>query len=133
MPTEEKSTMDLLEETERAAYEELKKLNFDDPNRKNVLNEAKTCAELRMTYEQNENTRLNNNAKNDLDEQRLVIEAEKVKNDKNRVRVDFTKGMLYFVGGIFSGFSSYMMSDWFQDYKPLTRFSEKMHDLLVRK
>ncbi len=133
MPTDEKSTMDLLEEVERAAYEELQKMGPDDPNRKNMLNEAKTCAELRLTYDQNEATRLNNNAKNDLDERRLAIEEEKVKNDKSRVKVDFAKGLLYFVGGIFSGFSSYMMSDWFQEYKPMGRISEKMHDLIVRK
>lgn len=133
MPTEELSTMELLEQREKEVYEELGRLDMNDPKRGPLLNEAKTLAGIRVAYEETEQTRLNNNAKNDIEEEKLVIESEKLKNDKARMKLDFGKAAMYLFGGFASGLSSYMLEGWFQEYKPLKRFQERVHDLVIRK
>ena len=133
MPTDEVSAMDLLEQREKEAYEELGRLKHDDPNRKNLLSEVKIYSDIRVANNETEQARLNNNAKNDLEEERLIIEKQKLKNDKARIRWDFGKGVLYFLAGMTSGVSSYMLDSWFQNYKPLTRFQERLHDMITKK
>lgn len=130
---EEKSTMEIIEENEKRIHEELGRMKLDDPNREKLLKEAKMYADMRIAYATEEETRLNNHARNDIDEEKLVIEHQKLDNEKKRMRFDLGKAAMYLFGGFASSFSSYMMAEWFQDYKPLTRFSEKVHDCLIRK
>lgn len=132
MPTEE-TTMELLEQREREAYKELGQMSFDDPNRGKVVSEAKTLAELRAKFEESENTRLNNNARNDIDEQRIRLDEEKLKNEKARTRFDVWKVLIYVAAGFGMNVSSYMFDEWFQDYKPLGRFKDRVHDLIIKK
>lgn len=131
--SEEMSTMELLEQREHEVYEELGRLNFGDPERGKLLNEAKMYSDIRNAADQTEMTRLNNNAKNDIEERKLDIEAEKAKNDRRRMRTELAKAGIFMLGGLSSSFLSYGMDEWFQKYQPLQRFSEKLHDFIVRK
>ena len=133
MPTDEMSTMDLIEANEKALYEHLGRVNYDDASRGKLLEEAKVYAGIRKTYGELEQTKLDSESKNQLDVRRMIIEEEKVKNEKKRIGVDVGKAALYFFGGMFSGFSSYMLDTWFQEYKPLKRLQEKAHDALIKK
>jgi len=133
MEEKEMSTMELLEKREHEAYEELGKLNYGDENRGKVLNELKTLASIRNDYDQTELSRLNNIAKNDIEDRKLDVESEKIKNDKRRMWSEVGKAVLYFVGGFGSMFSSYMMSEWFQRDTQLHRFGEKLHDQITKR
>lgn len=131
--SEEISLIELREREERKIYEELGRREFNDPDRRKLVDEARTHAELRLADSQNEMTRLNNNAKNDIEEQRLIIESEKVKNDRRRVRSDIGKGALFFGAAICSSFLSYAMDPWFQKYQPLQELSKALRDLIMKK
>lgn len=131
--SEEMSAMELLEARETEAYEELGKLAFDDPARGKILNEIRTYSDIRIANEQTEQNRLNNNSKNDIEEQRVAIEAQKVQNDRVRMNTELAKAGLFLLGGLSSTFLSYSMEEWFQKFTPLQRFGEKLHDFIVRK
>lgn len=133
MPENEMSTLDLLEQREREGYEELGRLKYDDPLRGKVLNEVKTYSDIRIAFESQEQTRLNNNAKNDIEEQKLVIESEKIRNEKKRIGADVGKAVLYFVGGFSSMVGSYMLGEWFQKDSSMHRFGERLYDMITRK
>lgn len=133
MSEEEMSTMELLEKREHEVYEELGKRNYGDPERGKLLSEAKMYSEIRNATDQTEQTRLNNNAKNDLEERKLDIESEKVKNEQRRTRADLVKAGIFLLGGVSSTFLSYTMEEWFQKFQPLQRFGDKLHDLITRK
>ena len=133
MPENEMSTLDLLEQREREGYEELGKLKYDDPIRGKVLNELKTLSDIRNDFESQEQTRLNNNAKNDIEEQKLVIESEKIRNEKKRIGAEVGKAVLYFVGGFSSMFGSYMLGEWFQKDSSMHRFGERLHDMITKR
>lgn len=81
---EEKNNLELYEEREREILEALGRMETSDPNRKNLIQELNTISTIRNNYDQTELTRLNNNARNDIEEAKLAVEEEKVKNDKNR-------------------------------------------------
>lgn len=133
MIKEAMDNMEQLEEIERQINEKLLDPDLDDVSRKNKLAELKTVAEIRSNYQVNENNRLNNYARNDIDERKVRVDEEKVKVDKARIRADVGKAAIYFFGGMFANFSSYLMEEAFQKFPPLTRLAEKLHDAMLRK
>lgn len=133
MPTEEKDTMELLDECERSVYEELLKLDVTDPNYEKVQKSAKTFADIKVNYAETEQNRLNSYAKNEQDDRRLVIEEKKVQVDKSRVRMDGVKAGLYFFGGIATGLGGFFLEPIFQKSKTLEKFSEKLIELNSRR
>ena len=133
MPTEMSNVRDLIEEREREALEELGRLKTDDPNRGKVLAEVKTIAEIRNSYDQTELTRLNNNAKNSIEEEKLVVEQQKVKNDTKRIRAELGKAAMFIAGGFIGNFGSYLLDTCFQKFTPLQRFADKLHEFSMRK
>lgn len=122
-----------LEKRIQEAIEELGKLNFDDPNRGKLLNEIKTLKELQIAEQQTDDSRMNNSARNDIEEQKLQIEEQKVKNDRRKNGTDIAKLVVYGLLGVGMSFSSYMMDNWFHKDTGMYRFGEKMHDFLIRK
>lgn len=130
---EQMSTQELLETREKEVYLALGKVGFDDPKRQKLMNEAKTFSEIRIANEQSENNRLNNNARNDIEEQKLVIENERIKVDKRRTAVDIAKIVVYTVAGIAINITSYMMDPWFQKDSRMQRFGERIHDMLTKR
>ena len=133
MDEEKMSTSELLERREQEAYVELGKLNYDDPNRKKILDEAEAYSRIRNAYDSAEQKRLDAYAKNEIEEHKLAVEEAKVGNDKRKTWVDFAKEVLFLVGGFCSGVSGYMLDTWFQKDTRMQRFSEKVHDALLRK
>ena len=84
---EEKDNLELYEEREHEILDALGRMEISDPNRKNLIQELNTISTIRNNYDQTELTRLNNNARNDIEEAKLAVEEKKVKNDKERTIV----------------------------------------------
>lgn len=122
-----------LETRIREAVEELGKMNYDDPNRGKLINEIKTLKELQLSEQEADDARLNNAARNDIDERRLEIEEQKVQNDKRKNGTDIAKLVVYSLLGVGMSFSSYMMDNWFHRDSSMYRFGEKLHDFLMKK
>ena len=120
----EMTTPELLEKLEHDSYAELTRMNFNDPNRGKVLGEAETYFKIRNGYDQTEQNRLNNYAKNETEDRKVDVEMKKAKNDRVRTRVDLIKAGLYFLMGIFGGFAGYAMDTWFQQDKRLQKFQQ---------
>ena len=78
------SISELRETRVKAAYLELGRMNYDDPNRKKVLDEIEVYSRVDNAYEQTEQKRLDNYVKNELEERRIRVEETKAKNDKQR-------------------------------------------------
>jgi len=129
----EESTVDLNEQRLREAYEELGKLKYDDPNRGKVLDEVKKLEEIRSTYEQNETTRLNNYAHNEIDERKIEVEEQKVKNERKRIRTDWWKIAVYGVCAVGTTAFSYLIDPWVQKDPKLQRVGEDFRNLINRK
>lgn len=127
------SISELRETRVKAAYLELGRMNYDDPNRKKVLDEIEVYSRVDNAYEQTEQKRLDNYVKNELEERRIRVEEAKVKNDKQRNGTDVFKAILFCVGGFLSGFSGYMFDTWFQKDKTMGRLQDKLQDLIVKK
>lgn len=132
MDEELKSTSELMDARERELYLELGKLEFDDPKRQKLINEAKTIADIKNAYDSTENARLNNNAKTSIEEEKLVIEAGRLKNEKRRNVVEVVKIGLYVVAGIGINIGSYMLDPFFQKDNRMQRFGEHVHELLSK-
>ena len=119
MEFEEKdmSLQDLLEKREKEVYLELGKVGMNDEKRRQLMSEAKTFAEIRNANDQAENTRLNNNARNDIEEQKIGVDAAKI-----------------FVG-VLSGLGmtmlSYNMDTLFTKDNKMQKFCEKVHEMLT--
>ena len=133
MDDELRTTSELMDAREKELYLELGKLEFDDPKRQKLIQEAKTIADIKNAYESTENARLNNNAKNSIEEEKLVIEAGRLKNERRRNVVEIVKIGLYVVAGVGINFASYALDPWLQRDNRMQRFGERVHDLLTRK
>lgn len=115
--------LDLYEEREHEVLEQLGRMNMDDANRKALVSELTALSSIRNSYEQTEQTRLNNNARNDIEEQKLVIEEEKVKNDKKRTIAMWVQTFLSVGVGGYLTFKSYNMDEHGYPFKELKEFA----------
>lgn len=70
-------------------------LKDDDPLRQKVQNEIESLSRQQNADDTLEMNRLNNNAKNEIEERRVDVEILKTQNDRRRLRVD--------IGKIFAG------------------------------
>ncbi len=133
MPTEEKSTMDLLEECERKNYEEILKLDPGDQNIGKYVNNARTYADIRTTYDKAEQDRLNNYAKNEQAEWQQKIDMEKLKIDNKRANSEYIKPVLYFLSGMIGGAASFLFDPLVSKWKPFEKFQERCGEFINRK
>ena len=126
--------MELIEQNEKKLYEELAELDpIKDPNYAEGLKKAKIYSEIHSAYDQNETTRLNNNARNDIDEEKLRIEEAKVQNEKAKIKVDGWKaGMYVFFGAVF-GFGGYFLDPILQNNKSFQKLQDKCMDFVNRR
>ena len=116
---EMKSTRDLIEDVERGFYMKLKETDVDDPNWQKLINGGKTISDIRNATDTAENNRLNNNVRNDIEEQKLIIEAERLKVDKQR-NIITVLAILGFSGlNIWSTLKSYNMDNEFTCYRAM--------------
>ena len=103
--------LELYEEREKELLVELGKLNPDDPKRVPIVKELETIAKIRSTYQENEERRLNNNAVNDINEQRLIIDQQKAENERKKNNLTAIQTGLYVGAGVGSYIASYYMED----------------------
>lgn len=132
MPENEMSNSDLLEQSIHDAYEELNRLKFGDENRGKVLNEIKILEDIQQKASDSESARLNNNARNDIEESKLEIERQKVAVERKKVRSAWRQTLVYaFVGTLSTGLS-FFAEPWFQKNQTLNKFSDKVTSLILR-
>lgn len=117
---------EMYEVREKEILEELGRLKMDDPARKQLINELDTLSSIRVNYSQAEQNRLNNNARNDIDEARLIIEEEKVKNDKKRNIAMLIQTISSLALGSFLYAKSYHMDEDKWAYKDLKNYSLRL-------
>lgn len=91
MDEELMSISQLKEKREKEVLIEAGKYKPGEAERTKIMNEAKLHAEIRNIDENLELTRINNQAKNEIEEEKLNIEREKVKTDRKRTRNDVLK------------------------------------------
>lgn len=115
--------LELYKEREREDLEKLGRMTIEDPNRKGVVAELTSLSSILNSYEQTDQTRLNNNARNDIEEQKLVIENEKVKNDKKRTTAMWVQTFLSVGVGSYLTFKSYKMDEHGYPFKDLKEFA----------
>lgn len=128
------NTIDELRETRiHEAYEELGRMKYDDPNRGKVMSEIKALEEIKLNEANAESTRLNNNAKCDIEEQKLEVERERTRIEKKKIRSTWGQIGAYFVAGFGSLGASYLLDPWFQKNPQMTKFSERLRDLILKK
>lgn len=131
---DELKTIDELREDQlRGAYIELKDLKRDDPNYGKVMNEIKTLEEIKLSSEQAESNRLNNNAKISVEEEKIMVDRERNQIERKKVRSVWGQIGAYFVMGFGSFGMSYVLEPWFQKNPNIQRFSERCRDLILKK
>lgn len=133
MIIEAMETRDLIETLEQNAYREVLNRDRDDPKRKEALEEAVKIAAIRSTYDQNEQNRLNNNTRNDIEESKLVVESEKAKNDRKRIRVDAIKFVLGSILALAGGIGGHFLDSILQKSQQVQRASDRIQDWTMKK
>lgn len=126
--TMSETNQELYEAREKEMLEELGKTPFNDPNRLKLVESLDTIAKIRVNYDQLDQTRLNNNAKNDIEEEKLVIEHKKIENDKERIWASVITGLVSFFGGVSVVRWSYKMDENNWAYKDMKMFGTKAID-----
>ena len=126
------NTNDLREKQIHDAYVEIGRLKYDDPNRGKVLSEIKSLEEIKRDEENAETTRLNNNARNDIEEQKIDVERERCSIEKRKIRSTWGQIGAYFIAGFGSLGASYLLDPWFQKNPNFTKFSEKLRDKILK-
>lgn len=126
------NTNDLREKQIHDAYVELGRMKYDDPNRGKVLSEIKSLEEIKRDEENAETTRLNNNARNDIEEQKLDVERERCSIEKRKIRSTWGQIASYFIAGFGSLGASYLLDPWFQRNPNFVKFSEKLRDKILK-
>ena len=121
----EKSNLDLYREREREILEQLGRMKEDDPARKPLVEELSKVSSIIVAYEQTDQTRLNNNAQNDINEQRLIIDEKKIVQEDKRIRLGLFQGGLYTLVGAGLAYWSYHMDEENSPYKMMKDRVEK--------
>ena len=124
----EESNLDLYEKREHEVLERLGRMEQNDPERKSAVNELTALSSIRVSYEQTEQARLNNNARNDIDEERLKIEQAKLENDRERNKAMWIQALLSFLAGTALTMKSYHMDEKGYPYKDLKIQGMKLID-----
>ena len=127
-----KDVMDLNEERQRELYEELGRLKPEDPKYKEIVNNLETLAKMQDEFETREQKRLDNNAKNDLEEAKLVIDQQKIENDKLRSRLDAFTRICYFIGSLGMGYYAYHSDKLTIPVKPFVKVKDDFMRLIGR-
>lgn len=68
------------------ATEELGKLEYGDSKREKLVEEIETLSKIYLEAEKSDTTRINSNIQNDLAQDRLALDIEKVKTEKGNSR-----------------------------------------------
>ena len=121
----EKDNLELLEERQRELVEYLGRMEFDDPKRPKVQDELNLVSKIIVEMKDQEETRLNNNARISIDEERLAIDKEKLENDKQWKWITIGTSAGGVAAGLFSQWLSYHIEETNYAYKSLKTFGER--------
>lgn len=122
----EKDNREMYEVIERSLQDKLNRMEPDDPNRKPLVAEATAVSNIIVNYDRAEQDRLNNNAKNDIEEAKLAIEQRKVELEEKKMNMNWLQW------GIGLGYSGYMFCKSFHmeeqgyPFKRLLDWSSKL-------
>ena len=121
---DEKDIVGLTEERMKELLEQLGKMPMSDPGREKLVKELEDYSRIVDDYEGRDLKRLDNNAKTDIEEARLEIEAQKVLNERARNRTEKFKIFAYILSGIGTGMLSYNMDKIHISCKPLAKLKD---------
>ena len=129
---EDKDIVGLTEERMKELLEQLGKLPIGDPARVKIVEELNDYSRIVDDYEGRDLKRLDNNAKNDIEEARLEIDAQKIILEKSRIRTERFKVFAYILSGIGTGMLSYNMDKIHISCKPLAKLKDDFINKLGR-
>lgn len=121
----------LHEMREKEILLEIGKLKPEDPNRQKLFSELKILAEIRNADETTDLNRLNNQAKNELEETRLAIDTKKANNETARIWVDLGRIAAAVYTSIRTPFIAYHMEEYSNPYKKMEQSMTKLKDDLM--
>ena len=125
---EGKDNLELYEEGERKILEEYNSLDPNDPKRGDLLKQLTGISAIRNNYEQTEQNRLNNNARNDIEEQKLVIQEVQTKNEFTKTLVWGGPTLFGYCLGHYGQIKSYHMEEKGFAFKGLKAYGERLQD-----
>ena len=99
--------MELNEARQQECYDKLGKLDPGDPKRESIVDDLMAFAKIQAIAENHELKRLDNNAKNDIEETRLIIEQQANEIQRMRMRLEFSTRIMYAFGAGLMGFYAY--------------------------
>ena len=129
---EDKDIVGLTEERMKELLEQLGKMPIGDPARVKIVEELNDYSRIVDDYEGRDLKRLDNNAKNDIEEARLKIDAQKIVLEKSRIRTERFKVFAYILSGIGTGMLSYNMDKIHISCKPLAKLKDDFISKLGR-
>ena len=121
---EDKDIVGLTEERMKELLEQLGKMPIGDPAREKIVDELNDYSRIVDDYEGRDLKRLDNNAKNDIEEARLKIDVQKIVLEKSRIRTERFKVFAYILSGIGTGMLSYNMDKIHISCKPLAKLKD---------
>lgn len=127
--------IELLEERIKEAHDVLKTLPWDDPKREKVVAEINALNHDLKEAKKLEMDCNNSNIQNDIAEERLRLEAEKIKAEKGDSRLRFIGGLssaaIYcFAGGLFTKLAYNM--EWVKNILPDRKVLDTARDFFRR-
>ena len=123
---------ELMETSLQKSYEEWNEMKDGDENKPKKLNEIKTLAEVMNNYDKTNQERLNDNAKNSIDEARIKIEEAKVKNDHKRIVLGWGEIGIGLTFGALINFANFILSENMQADKGLQRFADNCYNWITK-
>lgn len=132
MPTEEMDNLEILKQVAKNESEQLLKMKYDDPNRPKQVDAVETVSKLCIAYEQLEQNRLSNNAKNDVEEAKLIIEDKKLENERLKMKHDTKRTWYYMVAALFGTWLSYNLGETTVAYKKMEDAAKSIKEGIMR-
>ena len=126
MPTDEKDIVELTEDRMRELLDNLGNRQIDDQKREAIVREFEIYAKVVDQYESRDQRRMDNNAKNDIEEQRIVIDHQKVLNDKAEIRSNNIRWILHILGSGLFGYVAYHMDKKYLGNKRMLRIVDEL-------
>lgn len=133
MPTDEMDNLDLLEQVENQALKCVLNMADNDENRAKKISEIETISKVRNNYEQNEQNRLNNNAKNDIEEEKLAVERMKIELEHKKIKVNVGSTVLYFLASCAGTWTAYNMEEVKLAFKPLIGRANEWYKSIIKR
>lgn len=129
-----KTNYEAIEEARSLILEEMKKYGATTPEYLKCVNALKILSDINGGWETRENTRLDNNRKNDIEEDKVANETAKIEAEKiNRV-IRVCEDITWFAGGTFIAPTlMYNMDETKQAYRGMTEPIKELRNKLINR